>query len=801
MKKEYISTAIIVLAMICLAIPMPARADGIIIPEPPVCIPGPCPPLPRPMAQLDIRYHHVTVTVEDQLVVTHVDQTFFNPNEWDVEGTYIFPVPKDAVVTSFALWMDNEPVKGQILDAEQARRTYTDIVQSLQDPALLEYIDRGAVQASIFPIPSREERRIELEYSQVLTSENGLLRYVYPLSTEKFSRLPLESVTIQIDIKSHVPLRAIYSPSHQIAVHRENDHHITVGYEELDVLPDRDFVLFFSTGEEQAFHLMSFRDPLDTLDPDGFFLMLLAANPGSNPETFPKDVILVLDKSGSMDGEKFRQAQEALRYILGQLNPEDRFNIITFSTGVEAYASNLVDAGKAGEGITWVDRQQAQGSTDINRALLEAAALVDQGRPTYIIFLTDGLPTTGEVDSQRILDNLSATVQENVRLFSFGVGYDVDTFLLDSLSESHRGASIYVLPGERLDEALSDFYAKISTPVLTDLVLDFGDLTVYDLYPAPLPDLFAGSQIVMVGRYRQPGEATITLTGEVNGEILEFRYANQIFPASSRGNSGTLESIPRLWATRKIGYLLNQVRLHGPDPEVVEQIVRLSIRYGIITPYTSYLVTEEFPLGAIEQSRIVEEQYKMFQSDSLSAPYGQEAVERAAVQGALAGADTAAPSAASFTTENSGKVRITGTRAFVFKDGIWIDSAYDPERGQTVKVAFLSEDYFLLVLERPELAAAFALGGKVIAISEGVSYEVVASDVAVPELEITPQTTPGGGEGSHFSNTEEPGTNPTAVPASNTGTSLCSAGLLPAALLPVLLIIPYKKVRSFKNRR
>ena len=797
MKKEYISTVIIVLALIWLARPTPARADGIIIPEPPICDPFPCPPFPTPIAQLDIRYHHVTVTIEDQIVVTHVDQVFYNPNEWDVEGTYLFPIPKDAVITSFTLWMNNEPVKGRILDAEQARQTYKEIVHRLQDPALLEYIDRGAVQASIFPIPSREERRIELEYSQVLTAENGLLRYVYPLSTEKFSRMPLESVTIQVDIQSKVPIRAIYSPSHRVAIDRESDHHVKIGYEESDVQPDNDFILYFSIGEEQAFHLITFREPGDPEEPDGFFLMLLAASPESKTETLSKDVILVLDKSGSMEGEKFRQGQEALRYILNHLNPEDRFNIITFSTGIETFASSLVSSGEAGEGKAWVDRLHAEGSTDINRALLEAAALVDEGRPTYIIFLTDGLPTTGEVDSQRILDNLSASIQRSVRLFSFGVGYDVDTFLLDSLSESHRGASVYVMPGERLDEVLSDFYAKVSTPVLTDLELDFGGLPVYDLYPSPLPDLFAGSQIVIVGRYRQPGEATVMLSGEVNGEMVEFSYGEQIFPLSSRGNSATLEAIPRLWATRKIGYLLNHVRLHGPDPELVEQIVRLSIRYGIITPYTSYLVTEDFPLGEVEQSRIVVEQYKLFQSDSLSPTYGQEAVERAAVQGALAGADSAAPS----TVESLGQLRIAGTRAFIFKDGIWVDSTFDPEGEQTVKIAFLSEDYFLLAQERPELGAAFALGEKVIALSEGVSYEVVASDETVPDLAITPSAALGEGEESPGFDSIEHQDNPTPVPVSDVRTNLCPAGLLPVALLPLFMVISDKSKRSLTNRK
>jgi Ca-activated chloride channel homolog len=790
MKKLAYSTVVLVGVLILMAFPKPARADGIIIPEPPICFPGPCPPIPTPLSQLSIRYHHVTATIQDQIVVTHVDQVFFNPNEWDVEGIYLFPLPKDAAVTSFTLWMDNEPVEGQILEAQEARRIYEDIVRDLQDPALLEYVDRGAVQASIFPIPSGGERRIELEYSQVLTSENGLVRYVYPLSTEKFSREPLDSVSVQVNIHSSASIRAVYSPSHRVAVSRESDYLVTVGYEELDVLPDTDFALYYSLGEEQAFHLMSFRDPGDLVDPDGFFLLLLAARPGGEVETLPKDVILVLDKSGSMDGEKFKQAQEALRYILNNLNSEDRFNIIPFSTGTERYASGLVPASEAGQASAWVDRLHAEGSTDINRALLEAALLADAVRPTYVIFLTDGLPTTGEVDSQKILDNLIESAPKNMRLFSFGVGYDVDTFLLDSLSESHRGVSTYVIPGERLDEVLSDFYAKVSTPVLTDLELDFGDIPVYDLYPAPLPDLFSGSQIILVGRYRQPGETTITLTGEVNGEGLNFAYPEQTFSESGREEASVLEFIPRLWATRKIGYLLNQARLHGPDPEIVDQIVRLSIRYGIITPYTSYLITEDFPLGAGDQNRIAAEQYKSFQSELQNDTFGQEAVQRAVNQAAMAGADTAAPAG----VENSGQVRISGSRTFVFKEGVWLDTAFDPESSETIKVAFLSEDYFSLARSKPELAAAFALGEKVIAMSEGSAYEVVGKDQPVPDIEIIPLATPGDGDTLPILDTPAPQSKPTQLPVSSPRTSFCPAGMLPVFLIPMVLVIS-RKVR------
>jgi Ca-activated chloride channel family protein len=426
-----------------------------------------------------------------------------------------------------------------------------------------------------------------------LTADGGWCA-TFTRSTRKFSAQPIESVTISVEIQSSTPIRAVYSPSHEVGVSRESDQHVLVGYEAANVLPDTDFALYYSLGEAEAFHLLSFRDPGDSADPDGFFMVLLAPRINTIDQVIPKDLLLVLDRSGSMDGEKFQHAQEAARFILDNLNQGDRFNLVTFSTGVEMYASGLRPDSEAAEARRWLDGLRAEGSTDINRALLEAAAMVDPERSTYLIFLTDGLPTEGVTDSPSILTNFENNAPDNMRLFAFGVGYDVDTILLDTLSQDHHGRSTYVQPGMKLDEILSSFYAGISTPVLTSLDLDFGDITTYDLYPYPLPDLFAGSQVVLLGRYRGSGETDITLVGEVNGERQTFTFTDQEFVKKSPTNS--LESsIPRLWATRKVGYLLNQIRLEGASQEIIDQIVRLSIRYGIVTPYTSYLVTEEAP--------------------------------------------------------------------------------------------------------------------------------------------------------------------------------------------------------------
>jgi Ca-activated chloride channel family protein len=781
--KISLSLLLLVLFLLTAGV-QPAQADGIIIPEPPPCR-GDCPPFPhpRPISQLVIRYHHVDVKIDNQLAVTHVDQVFYNPNDWAVEGTYLFPLPLDAAVTDFILWVDGEPVQGEVLDAEQARRTYEEIVSSLRDPALLEYAGRGAVQASIFPIPPKGERRIELEYTQVLPADRGLVNYVYPLNTEKFSILPLESVVVRVEVQSSQPLRAVYSPSHPVAVERSGDHSFVASYEANDLLPDSDFSLMYSTGESEAFHLFSYRDPADPAGSDGYFMALLAPKPGEPVQSISKDLLLVLDRSGSMEGEKFQQAQSALRYILNHLNPGDRFYLTAFSSGTTSYASGLRSAADAKEAEAWVNRLNAEGSTDINRALLEAAAVTDKERPTYLIFLTDGLPTEGETESDRILANFLAAAPKNLRLFSFGVGWDVDTFLLDSLSQNHHGLSSYVQPGDALDEALSEFYARISTPVLTNLQLDFGQIETYDLYPQPLPDLFVGTQVVLVGRYRTGGEADVVLTGEVNGTAQEFRFAETSFTVDSRGAQDGTTFLPRLWATRKIGYLLNRIRLQGADPETIDQIVRLSIRYGVVTPYTSYLVTEPMPLGVENQERLALETFKEMEAAPAAPAFGQAAVERAAGQGALSHADQA-PVMSQSQGQQQG-VRIVGVRTFVWSEQAWTDTAYDPDSMTPQKIAFLSPEYFTLANSRQDIAAALAQAEQVIVVVDGKAYQIVAegqgdASIQMPQPLDVPQsaTQPAPQEPAPVSDPKPASIEPERSPTGRTPL-FCLGGVLP----------------------
>jgi Ca-activated chloride channel family protein len=739
MRRRLASTFILTLACCLLlfvarpALAQPSLADGVIVIDPP--------PLPDAPTYLTIKYHRVSVTIEDQVATTHVDQVFVNESGQEVEGVYLFPLPEGAAIDDFAMWVDGERLSGEILPADEARRIYEDIVRRQRDPALLEYAGRNTFRARIYPIPARSEKRVEIRYRQILSLDNGLVHYRYPLDTERFSPRPIEDVSIRVEVRSREAIKALYSPSHEVAVDRRSDHEVVAGYEEMDVLPDTDFELYYSVAREEiGLNLLSTRREGE----DGFYLMLVAPQVEvEQSEVVARDVILVLDTSGSMRGEKLAQAQKALSYVLGQLHEEDRLNVVAFSTGVRAFERRPVEASPSARAGArrWVDELQASGGTDIHRAMLEALSQLDARsagaeRPAIVIFLTDGLATEGVTQTEQILRDVEQAAPEGVRVFAFGVGDEVNTVLLDRLARDHRGASAYVRPGQRIDEIVSSFYAKVSTPLLADVEIDYGDVWVEDTYPYPLPDLFAGTQIVIAGRYREGGETSVTLTGTVNGERRTFVYDDVQFldrqPAHDFAR-GRVPFIPRLWATRKVGHLLNQVRLHGESQELVREIVELAVRYGIMTPYTSFLVREDVDLFSEEGRRLTaERQYSDLAAQPPAAPSGKAAVDQAESQMALESAGTA-------TGATGTAVKVVRDKVFLLREGVWTDTAFDAERMQPLKVGFLSEDYFRLIAARPEWGAFLSIGERVLVVlptgatGEGLTaYQVVGQGEGEP---------------------------------------------------------------------
>ncbi len=736
-KKTLLSLFVGLLALLIVWQHSAAQSATPIPPEPPII----APPIWR-FDGLRIKYQRVSVTIENQVATTHIEQLFVNDADWMLEGEYLFPLPAGAAVSQLTMWVDGQPIEAKILPRDEAQQIYDDIVRQLRDPALLKYVGTQAIQANVFPIPPRAERRIEISYTQILPAENGLIRFTYPQSTSLYTNAPLEEQRIRVEVRSNEAIRAIYSPSHRVDVFRDGEFRAVVGYEAFDVTPDQDYELYYTVSPaEIGLNLLSYKEA----GQDGFFLLLVAPAVEVD-EVIAKDVILVLDTSGSMEGEKMAQAKTAARYVVTHLNEGDRFNVVAFSTGVRLFQPQLVAATQADAALSFINSLEAMGGTNISLALLEAAKLAEAERPTTILFLTDGLATEGITDTPRLLASVQQATPDNVRIFAFGVGDDVDPVLLDSLAQNHRGTTTYVRPFQAIDEQVSAFYARVSAPVLTNIALDFGGITVEQLYPAELPDLFAGTQLVLTGRYRNGGAATITLTGQVNGRAQTYTYADHTFR-----NSGGDAFIPRLWATRAIGHLLTQIRLQGENPELVQSVVNLSIRYGIITPYTSYLIEEEDIFSQTGRQGIAEGETAVGAPRSVTEMVGEAAdsAEMAAAEAPMAlptmtagGVSSPGQTAVAVTEV----VRLVGSKTFVLRNGLWIDTAYDADSMTPQPVGFASDAYFDLIAAAPELGRYLALGQRVLVVYGGQAYEVVegAGETAVtlPTLDqptVTPQ--------------------------------------------------------------
>lgn len=693
MRKAKLSVLCFAVFSCLISIAPKAYSDGILIPPPGVGV--------------AIKYHKVDVLIDNQFATTMVDQVFINQSYRQIEATYIFPLPEGVAIKRFVMYVGGEPLEAEVLDSEQARKIYEEIVRSMKDPAILEYMGRGAFRARIFPIMPWEEKRIQLEYTEDLTYDAGLVKYQYPLNTEKFSSIPLEEVQVAVDLSSHVPIKSIWSPSHEdsIVVDRQGEHSARIVYADENVKPDRDFALYYTvSADDFGLNLMTYREPPD----DGFYVLMAAPNyEPVTDEVIYKNAIFVFDTSGSMrDDNKIGQAKDALEFCVKRLNPGDQFNIIGFSTSLRKFKLEPVSANPTGieSALQFIDSFDATGLTNINDALLEALkqASLAEHRLSMIIFLTDGKPTTGVQIEEEIVKNVTLANDVGARLFVFGVGNEVNTHLLDDLAGNNGGVSAYVRPGEDIELTVSSFFAKVSNPVLSDLELDFGSINVSDRYPTQLPDLFAGTQIKEFGRYRSFGGTTITLSGKVNGWVEEFTYQAK-FPVENPENG----FISRIWATRKVGYLLEEVSRNGEIPELVDEIRYLSLKYGIINKYVSMLIVEDEPLPP-----------------SVFADSGEEAVDFSTNLRGWKEADVA-PSGA-----QGEDVKIVGTKIFVKRGEIWTDAGYE-DTEPSINVQYASEAYFDLLVGDPELGKYFALGKNVVFNYKGEIYFIQDSPVTI----------------------------------------------------------------------
>lgn len=709
---------------------------------------------PRPNVQvgnMSVKNATLDVKIEEQVAMVTVDEVFHNPNNWQLEGTFILPILPETAVQNLSLWINGTETKGELLDRDKAFQYYQETVRKMIDPALLEYAGYGILKLRVFPIPAVTQDlgqgpgnvRIKYAYTYRLPNENGICVFRHPWGTNKFSEEPLDSAVIKATIKSKIPIKTVYSPTYpNTDVNRKSDNEATITFEQNKMKPDKDFILYYTLSEKQfGVNLVNYKKA----NRDGFFMMMLSPKyEMKDAEVVKKDVIFVLDTSGSMlDDKKIDQAKDALSRCINSLRNEDRFSLITFSGETRQFKNGLQEVTNSNreEALKWVKDIEARGGTNINEALQTALGMADANskRPFIIVFITDGMPTVGEQNLEQIVKNVATKNATNTRIFTFGVGFDVNTHLLDKLAEATKAAREYITPGENIEVKVSNFYDKIAYPVLSDVKLEVSGLEIYDRYPKNLSDMFRGSQMVLFGRYKGDGQKLITLTGTVNGESRKFEYE-----ATFAANNETTDFIPRLWATSKVGYLMDEIRLRGENKEVKEEIIKLAKEYGILTPYTSWLVLEDIKRnprlattpapgnalrGRLSAPGISEELNHEADAMRPNSVSGDGAVGASRKAQDLSKGDYYLDKEEGFGRAVHEVVKQVGDKTFYLSNGIWYDSQYDlKDKDKITKIKYLSDEYFDLIKQSPQVAKYLAVGEKMVVCFGDKIYEITNTE-------------------------------------------------------------------------
>jgi Ca-activated chloride channel family protein len=602
------------IAVVVFLVPTLARAQGLLVvtdpgvqvrlPRPPVIIwpPRPTPrpiPIPEPPpVSYKIDSLEVNAQVTDQVAKVQVSQSFVNTGSRQMEVAFIFPLPYDGAIDRMTLLVDGREMPARLLSADEARRDYEAIVRKNRDPALLEWVGTGMFKTSVFPVPPGARRTVSLRYVQLCRKQEGMTDFLFPLSTAKYTSYPVEKIDFRISVESQEDIKNIYSPTHSVEIKRPDDRHAVVSYAAKDQVPSSDFRLLYDIGRGKvSMRVLSYRP--DKYQ-DGYFLLLASPEIKAGSERPKKTVLLVMDRSGSMSGQKIEQVRAALKHVLNNLREGDLFNIIAFDSEVESFRPELqrYNDKTRREALGFAEGIYAGGSTNINEALrVSLSQLTDAGRPSYVVFLTDGLPTVGETNEMRVVANSKEFNKVHARIFCFGVGYDLNARFLDKLVRENFGQSEYVRPDENIEEHVARLYNRIESPVLTGLQMryDFDAVRTEDgppinrVYPREATDLFAGDQLVVVGRYKKAGTAKVVATGRIGDKDERFD-----FPATfvEQSNDESLAFIEKLWAVRRVGEILDQIDLSGKNSELVKELVELATRHGILTPYTSFMADE-----------------------------------------------------------------------------------------------------------------------------------------------------------------------------------------------------------------
>ncbi len=579
-------------------------------------------PVMRVRPDQPITVESVTLDLEatDQRARTAMTVQVRNRGSSRAEAVLLLPLPAGAVVRSFGFSGPGGELEARLLPADEARATYRSIVSKMLDPALLEFAGAQLLRSSVFPVEPGATQAVRLTFEQVLESHDGRVDWQLPRAEALAGDQPW---AIRARISGSGPIGAVYAPAQNLVESRREERRVELKLEGRA-----------APGAIRLSWCLRDRAPLSVIGfPEGdggVFALLAEGPPPGSAKPIPREITVVLDRSGSMAGDKWSQAKGAVTQVLAALSANESANLLLFNEGVDPFARAPLAMNETNQKTLrdWLEASRPSGGTNIHEALAAALAQpVQAGTLPLILFLTDGLPTIG-LTSELAIRTRAGDNPAGRRIFCVGIGHDANAPLLDKLAEIGRGRARHLPPGADIEVAVGELIKALGRPVLAspEIAADAG--RVLDQQPRRLRDAFAGEQILVTGRYAGRAPCRIALTGAL-ADGARWERSITFDPATADPCAGW---VARLWAQRRIAELVDQARELGADgrsnparlSELTRDIVRLSTQYGILTEYTAFLATEGAPMPAMALGATREERARW---DAAAAPVMKRATD------------------------------------------------------------------------------------------------------------------------------------------------------------------------------
>ena len=689
---------------------------------------------PEGRAAIALTEVEVRIDIVETAATTTVEMRVENRTDRRQEAELVVPVPEGAVVRGFAYDGPGGEVTAEVLPREEARRIYEGLVARIRDPALVEFIGYNLIRSSVFPVEAHGRQKIRLTYEHLLEGDGDRVDYVLPRTEALGYEVPWK---VTATIKAKRPIATVYSPSHKLEIERVSDRQLSVQSATNAMAEPGPFRFsYLLQGKVVTASLLAYPDPAV----GGGYFLLLAGLPCPNATekkvTIPREVILVVDRSGSMRNEKLAQVREAALQVIAGLQKGESFNLIIYNDSIQSFSSSPVVKTPETEAAArrYLEGMTATGGTNIHDALQTALSQESTaGALPLVLFLTDGLATVGPTSELAIRELVLKANPHQRRVFTFGVGFDVNAPLLEKLASASRGRAEFVLPQEDVEARVGRVFRQLSGPILADLELrlvgrDGGPALgrARDLLPDKLPDLFEGDRLVLLGQYVGTESLTFELRGNYLGAERTFRSTFDFEKASTKNGF-----VPRLWASRKTAALIDTVRQMGADPsarvqdpkvqELVDEIVRLSKEFGILTEYTAFLAREGTDLADIHEVR--RRAGENLSNRAMATRSGMAAVNQS-LNAVRQKAQSELNYRNSFYDQQLNEVTIdtvqqVNDKTYYRRGHQWVDSRLVDRAGQATPtriIAFGSREYFELAhrLARENQQGSIALAGEVL---------------------------------------------------------------------------------------